>query len=233
MLLKKTEKTIIVSFVAMPAAVKIPAAPEPAANDVLGNRILGQARADFLTRGYSAVTMDAIANELGISKKTLYQNFSSKDALIRDVILGLSREIRAEADALLRHRRLNFAEKLRGFAEGLAQRLHTVTPHAVRDLQRFAPHLHALLNEVRQKDIPYIFGRFVEQGQLTGMVRDDIHPDFTIHFYLHALQGLLQPTSLEQLKLTPTEVYTRAIDLFFGGLLTPTGRKEHEKLFPR
>lgn len=217
----------------MPAAVKIPAAPEPAANDVLGNRILGQARADFLTRGYSAVTMDAIANELGISKKTLYQNFSSKDALIRDVILGLSREIRAEADALLRHRRLNFAEKLRGFAEGLAQRLHTVTPHAVRDLQRFAPHLHALLNEVRQRDIPYIFGRFVEQGQLTGMVRDDIHPDFTIHFYLHALQGLLQPTSLEQLKLTPTEVYTRAIDLFFGGLLTPTGRKEHEKLFPR
>ncbi len=217
----------------MPAAVKIPAAPEPAANDVLGNRILGQARADFLTRGYSAVTMDAIANELGISKKTLYQNFSSKDALIRDVILGLSREIRAEADALLRHRRLNFAEKLRGFAEGLAQRLHTVTPHAVRDIQRFAPHLHALLNEVRQRDIPYIFGRFVEQGQLTGMVRDDIHPDFTIHFYLHALQGLLQPTSLEQLKLTPTEVYTRAIDLFFGGLLTPTGRKEHEKLFPR
>ena len=217
----------------MPTAVKIPAAPEPAANDVLGNRILGQARADFLTRGYSAVTMDAIATELGISKKTLYQHFSSKDALIRDVILGLSHDIRAEADALLRHRRLNFAEKLRGFAEGLAQRLHTVTPHAVRDLQRFAPHLHALLNEMRQKDIPYIFGRFVEQGQLTGMVRDDIHPDFTIHFYLHALQGLLQPTSLEQLKLTPTEVYTRAIDLFFGGLLTPTGRKEHEKLFPR
>ena len=217
----------------MPTAVKIPAAPDPAANDGLGHRSLGQARADVLTRGSSAVTLDGIANELGISKKTLYPHFSSKDALIRDVILGLSREIRAEADALLRHRRLNFAEKLRGFAEGLAQRLHTVTPHAVRDLQRFAPHLHALLNEVRQKDIPYIFGRFVEQGQLTGMVRDDIHPDFTIHFYLHALQGLLQPTSLEQLKLTPTEVYTRAIDLFFGGLLTPTGRKEHEKLFPR
>jgi AcrR family transcriptional regulator len=177
--------------------------------------------------------MDAIATELGISKKTLYQHFSGKDALIRDVILGLSRDIRAEADALLRHRRLNFADKLRGFAEGLAQRLHTVTPHAARDLQRFAPHLYALLHDVRQKDIPYIFGRFVEQGQLTGMVRDDIHPDFTIQFYLHALQGLLQPASLEQLKLTPTEVYTRAIDLFFGGLLTPAGRKEHEKLFPR
>ena len=196
-------------------------------------RILGQARADFLVRGYSAVTMDDIATELGMSKKTLYLHFTGKDAIIREVILGLSREIRADADALLGHRRLNFAEKLRGFAEGLAQRLEAVTPHAIRDLQRFAPSLHALLNEVRQKDIPYIFSRFVEQGQLTGMVRDDIHPDFTIHFYLHALQGLLQPASLEQLKLTPTEVYTRAIDLFFGGLLTPAGRKEHEKLFPR
>ena len=217
----------------MPAAVKIHTAPDPAASDELSVRILGQARADFLIRGYSAMTMDAIASELGISKKTLYQHFSSKEALIRDVILGLSRDIRAEADTLLRHRRLNFAEKLRGFAESLAQRLHPVTPYAVRDLQRFAPHLYALLHDVRQKDIPYIFGRFVEQGQLTGMVRDDIHPDFTIQFYLHALQGLLQPASLEQLKLTPTEVYTRAIDLFFGGLLTPAGRKEHEKLFPR
>jgi AcrR family transcriptional regulator len=109
----------------MPVAVKITAAANSAANDELSNRILGQARADFLTHGYSAVTMDAIATELGISKKTLYQHFSSKDALIRDVILGLSREIRAEADALLRHRRLNFAEKLRGFAEGLAQRMLT------------------------------------------------------------------------------------------------------------
>jgi AcrR family transcriptional regulator len=217
----------------MPVTVKITAAANSAAKDELSNRILGQARADFLTHGYSAVTMDAIATELGISKKTLYQHFSSKDALIRDVILGLSREIRAEADALLRHRRLNFAEKLRGFAEGLAQRMHTVTPHAVRDLQRFAPHLHALLNEVRQKDIPCIFGRFVEQGQLSGIVRDDIQPGFTIHFYLHALQGLLQPACLEKLNLTPTEVYTRAIDLFFGGLLTPAGRKEYEKLFPR
>jgi len=217
----------------MPATVKISAISHSIVSDELNNRILGQARADFLIRGYSAVTMDDIATELGISKKTLYQHFSSKDALIRDVILSLSREIRAEADALLSHRRLNFAEKLRGFAEGLALRLHTVTPHAVRDLQRFAPHLHALLHDVRQKDIPYIFGRFVEQGQITGMVRDDIHPDFTIHFYLHALQGLLAPTSLEQLKLTSTEVYTHAIDLFFGGLLTPAGRKEHEKLFPR
>ncbi|MEI8089446.1 MAG: TetR/AcrR family transcriptional regulator [Opitutaceae bacterium] len=217
----------------MLATVKISAVSSSAVSDELNHRILNQARTDFLIRGYSSVTMDAIASELGISKKTLYQHFSSKDALIGDVILGLSREMRAEADVLLSNHQLNFAEKLRGFAKSLAQRWHTITPHAVRDLKRFAPHLHALLHEVRQKDIPHLFGRFVEQGQLTGMVRDDLQPDLTIHFYLNALQGLLQPNSLEQLKLTPTEVCTRAIDLFFGGLLTPAGFKEHEKLFPR
>lgn len=208
----------------------MPAASSPPSARV---RILLQARRDFFTTGYSGFTMDALAGELGLSKKTLYVHFAGKDEIIAAVIDDLAAEVRRDADALLRDRGLNLAEKLRGFVEGMVERLAAVHPHTFRDLQRFAPALYERLEGVRRTTIPYVFGRFVEEGRIAGMVRDDTRSDFAIEYFQHAVQGLMQPASLERLQLAPREVISAAVDLFFGGLLTNAGRKQYEKLFPR
>ena len=208
-------------------------APTPATGDPAVARILRQARAHFFTHGYCSCTMDDLAAELGMSKKTLYVHFAGKDDIMRAVIEQLGREVRADAEALLASRRLGFSEKLRGFAEGMVQRLSLLNPRTLRDLQRFAPELYELTVEMREKNIPYIFGRFIEEGKLNGKVRDDVDAAFAVEFFLQAMQGLIQPATLDRLGLTPRDLLPRAIDLFFGGLLTPAGRKEHEKLFPR
>ena len=196
-------------------------------------RILGVVRDRLFTYGYNALTMDVLAHELGMSKKTLYVHFASKESLMRAVVEDLSREIRASADELLANRRLNFAEKLRGFAEGMMERTARMNPRLLRDLQRFAPEIYRQVAEMREKNIPYVFGRFIEEGQLAGMVRTDRNPGFAVAFFLSAMNGLIQPATMDGLGLAPREIVPRAIDLLFGGLLTPAGRKEHEKLFPR
>src|SRR3954470_18405418 len=195
-------------------------------------RILRQARADFFAHGYSRFTMDELAKELGLSKKTLYVHFSGKDDIIAAVIQDLGEEVRADAEAILRNRQLTFAEKLRGFVVGMMERLATLNPRTIRDLQRYAPELFARVDDVRRKNIPYIFGRLVEEGQAAGMVRTDVPPPFAIEFFLNAMQGLLQGPALERLRLAPGEVIAQGIDLFFGGLLTPAGHKQYEKSFP-
>lgn len=209
--------------------------PAPAVSDAVAirARILQQARADFFVQGYSSFTMDALAAELGMSKKTLYVHFRGKDEIIGAVIDDLAAEIRTDAEALLAHRELNLAEKLRGFVEGMMERMAHLNPRTVRDLQRFAPRLYAKVEEVRGRTLPYIFGRFVEEGQDAGLVRTSLPPGFAIEFLLQAMQGLMHPTTLERLRLPPRDVIPTAIDLFFGGLLTPAGRKQYEKLFPR
>jgi len=210
----------------MTSAPPLVATPDPAVA-----RILRQAREHFFAHGYCSCTMDDLAAELGMSKKTLYVHFAGKEEIMRAVLEQLGREIRADADALFANRHLGFAEKLRGFAEGMVQRLALLNPRTLRDLQRFAPELYQLTVEMRQKNIPYIFGRFIEEGQIAGKVRTDVSPVFASEFFLQAMQGLVQPASLDRLQLAPRELLPRAIDLFFGGLLTPAGRKEHEKLF--
>lgn len=196
-------------------------------------RIVQAARAQLFVRGYGALTMDELALELGMSKKTLYRHFAGKEELVRAAIEEFAREVRTEADAIIGERGLTFAEKLRGCTGGILQRLGQLSPHLLRDLQRFAPALHALTFELRRKNIPHIFGRLIEQGQLTGKVRDDIDPGFAAEFLLHAMQGLMHPDNLAHLRLAPPETFERAMNLFFGGLLTPAGRKDYEKLFPR
>ena len=221
-----------------PWFMKRPARPRhtpPPGTDPLAHRtrIVRQARSDFFAQGYSRFTMDALAAELGMSKKTLYVHFAGKDEIIAGVIEHLAAEIRADSDALMATRELNFAEKLRAFIEGMVERLTALNPATLRDLQRFAPQLHARLDTVRGKTLPYVFGRFVEEGQLAGLVRANVPPGFATEFLLQAMQGLMQPAALERLRLAPREIIVTAIDLYFGGLLTSTGRKQYEKLFPR
>jgi len=196
-------------------------------------RIVRQAREHLFAHGYCRCTMDDLATELGMSKKTLYAHFSSKDDIMRAVLVQLGAEIRADADALFANRSLSFAEKLRGFAEGMFDRLAHLNPRTPRELQRYAPHLHQLLVDIRQRNIPYVFGRFIEEGQLAGKVRPDVNAAFAVEFFLAAMQTLPQSGALERLKLAPRDLVPNAIDLFFDGLLTPAGRKEHEKLFAR
>lgn len=205
----------------------------PASGDPTASRIIRQAREHFFAHGYCHCTMDELATELGMSKKTLYVYFRSKDAIMHAVLDQLGAEVREEAEALFANRSLGFSEKLRGFAESMFVRLARLNPRTPRELQRFAPHLHQQLMEIRQRNIPYIFGRFIEEGQLAGKVRADINAPFAIEFFLQAMHGLINSEAMERHQMAPRDLVPRAIDLFFGGLLTPAGRKEHEKLFAR
>lgn len=210
----------------------VPTLPASAPEADARRRILRQARAHFFAHGYVTFTMDDLAAELGMSKKTLYVHFSGKDEIIGAVLRDLGDEVRADAEGLLRSRELNFAEKLRSFVEGMMQRLATLDPRTLRELQRHAPELFARVDEMRRKNIPYIFGRLIEEGQAAGYVRADLPVTFAIEFFLHAMQGLLQGPVLERLRLTPSTALAQGVDVFFGGLLTNAGRKQYEKLFP-
>ena len=208
----------------------MPAASPNVAPPALRDRILQTARVHFFAYGYTALTMDELAAELGVSKKTLYVHFPSKDQLVGEILQLFVGEIRTSADTIFGDRSLSFTVKLRRFSEAMVKRLQ-LNPHIFRDLQRAAPHMYQQVEELRHHNIPLIFGRLIHEGQAAGMVRSDVDPAFAVEFWRPAIQTLMHPDSLERLKLTPDEIFSRATQLFFGGLLTPAGRKDYEKNF--
>ena len=213
------------------AATPLPAAaPETDAPD---HRILAAARQHLFKFGYNALTMDDLAHELGMSKKTLYLHFPGKDAIIDQIIDGIGRSARAEMDAILNHPKLTFAQKLRAVVDVIAPRLALLSPAMMRELQRYAPKIFQKIDELRKKNIPYVFGRLFRAGIAEGAVHPDIDPDFAALFWLQAVRGLVHPETLAVTQLTTQQTVQKALELFVGGLLTPTGRKDYEKLFPR
>ncbi len=198
----------------------------PAARD----RILQAAREHLFAHGYSAFTMDDLARELGMSKKTLYRHFPGKDAIVERIIDGFATDVRAMADAVFTDRQQPFTAKLHRFTAEMVRRFARLRPHVLRDLERSAPHIYRHIEEVRYRNIPLVFGRLLRQGQAAGMVRADVDPAFAIEFWRPAMQSLMHPATLDRLQLSPEQVFTQAIELFFGGLLTSAGHKEYEKL---
>ncbi len=192
-------------------------------------RILYAARTILFTYGYPALTMDALAAELGMSKKTLYVHFRSKDAIAGTIIDELGRSIRGRMDALLGDRRLDFTRKLAGVVDVVGSTLARASPGLLHNLQRSAPQLYQKIDDIRSRNVPHVFGRLIRAGQAEGKVRAGLDPDFAVAFWLQAIRGLLQPAVLEATQLTPRQTLERAVRIFFGGLLTSAGHHDYEK----
>ncbi|HUJ42013.1 MAG TPA: TetR/AcrR family transcriptional regulator [Opitutaceae bacterium] len=205
-----------------------PSPPRPAAPAARA-RILDVARTHLFAYGFSVLTMDDLARELGMSKKTLYVHFPSKDAIAGAILDDIGRSIRTQLDTALAHPQLTFAQKLCRVIDVVGAVLSKVSPSTLRDLQRYAPHLYQKIEEVRQKNVPYVIGRLIRTGLAEGKVRRGIDPAFAAEFWLQAIRGLVQPAVLDRTQLTPRQTLEKALHLFFHGLLTAAGRHDYEK----
>lgn len=207
----------------------MPAYPlKPDTDLAVRERIIAAAHNHLFSYGYSALTMDDLARELGVSKKTLYVHFRSKDEIVESILDAFAADVRAMADGLFADNDQPFAKKFRQLGEAMMKRFSKLTPHMLRDLQRFAPKLYVKIDEMRRKNIPYVFGQVIREGQAAGAVRADVDPQLAIEFWRCAITSLMQPEAMERLAMGPDKIFKNAINLFFAGLLTPAGRKDYE-----
>jgi AcrR family transcriptional regulator len=182
-------------------------------------RILEKAEQCFLAHGYSRVTMDDIATELRMSKKTLYRCFSSKEELGEAAIVALFARIGEELRAILEDERRDFGERLEAFARTLAG--HYGRGAAVlRDLQRDAPALWQKLLELRRQAVQERFGAFVAAGVRAGALRSDVEPRLVIRMVLTLVDQLMRPDVLAELEMTAEQLFPRMLGVVLDGIRT-------------
>src|SRR5690242_12818747 len=76
------------------------------------SRIVAGARRHFFANGFRGVTMDELARELGMSKKTLYVSFPGKLDLVRAVIASKAADIGADLEQITSAKDADFPGKL-------------------------------------------------------------------------------------------------------------------------
>lgn len=205
-----------------------PDEPEDGIDDTPPGRILREARAILVRDAYSGLRMDTLAFALGMSKKTLYAHFASKDALVAAVLDASGRALRrrvAEAMAAPGP----FTDRCRLVLRLVAAHLDVLTPALLQDLQRFAPGLHRKIDARKDAGILRLLRQVLELGIAQGSVRDDLEVGFVAALWLQILKGFGGPAAIPRGGFTPSQAIDRAIDLLFRGLLTPVGRRQYAR----
>ncbi len=188
------------------------------------DRIVRVAERVFLRSGFSRVLMDDLARELGMSKKTVYSHFASKEDLLRSVLAQRVSEVDEGLGAIVRARE-SFPAKLGHVACFLQGKIAEVSPVFLEDIQRYAPECFRVVEEFRGRAIPNYFGRLFDEGIRAGHVRRQVNRDLLIRMLVLSIQGIIRPEAVGELRLHPREALDHILAITFDGILTPKGRK--------
>lgn len=189
-------------------------------------RIVGAARRHFFTHGFRGVTMDDLAAELGMSKKTLYAHFPKKTVLVEAVLLDKFQEIEENLNRVTSECSTDFAAALHQFLATIHQHMAEIQPPFLRDLQRETPEMFELIERRRRQVVRQYFGKLLGEGRKGGMIRKDVPVNLVLEILLGAAQAIINPTKLAELGITPQTGPTAIITVILEGVLTEKGRSQ-------
>ena len=200
------------------------APPRNRKNEFGQQRIVEAARAHFFCHGFRSVTMDELAEELGISKKTLYAHFPGKIELLEAVLADKFAGVEAKLNEIARAHPHDFSMALHELLANMQRELDEIKPPFIRDMRQKAPHVFKVIERRRAALIERFFGKLFIEGQRAGMVRKDVPAKLTIEILLAIVQAIMNPLKMEELGMTPKEGFAGILKIILEGALTRRGR---------
>jgi AcrR family transcriptional regulator len=171
--------------------------------------ILEGARKLFYEHGFSQVSMDELARHLGMSKKTLYNYFESKEVLLLTIVIELKNDLSEGVDSLLLDDTLDFPDKIHRIFAFVGTKLSAFTQNFILDLKRSSPQIWSMVEEYRREAAFLRFNRLLEQGMTRGYVRRDVNKTLAVMLYAAAIETILNP---EFRKLVPEQMESEIPD---------------------
>lgn len=200
--------------------------PEHPTGGPVALKIIAAARSRYLALGFRNVTMDDLAEELGMSKKTLYEHFPSKRALLETVLLSKFQEAEADLDRIAADLSPGVVPVLRRMLACMRMHAEEIRPAFIHDIRRKAPELFDLIQTRRGEALQRNFGRLITEGQKMGAIREDISSGLMVEILMSAVDSILNPTKLAELGISLKTGITAILSLLLEGAFTESGRSK-------
>ncbi len=191
--------------------------------------ILNKAMEMFLAYGFKSVTMDDIAAQLGISKKTIYQHFANKTDLVEACTLNLFESISCGIDNI-REQGKNSIEEIFIIRSFMMQHLNNETASPFYQLQKFFPKIFSCL---RSKQFEKMNGCMLEnlsKGIEHGLYRPEIDIDFISRIYFTGLTGIKDGDIFPADFFNVQDLTKKYLEYHLRGIVTEKGLKILEEI---
>lgn len=191
-------------------------------------RIIAKAREQFFRYGVKSVTMDDIARELGISKKTIYQHFEDKDAIVYQLMVGEMAQDKCEWDALEKSSS-NVIEKIVKSMDIISKVFAEINPSTFFDIKKYHPKTWQLFQEHKQNFIMESIRKELLQGIEQGFFRTDTKVEILARMRMEQIEMGFDPQLFPTSKFNLIEVELTMLDHFIRGILTSKGLEMYEE----
>lgn len=181
--------------------------------------------------------MDDIAQELAMSKKTLYKYFPGKLELLSATFDVLKTRLAIKVQTLLDNKYIPFAAKLKSLLTVVATDLAPINPELLEDLRDHAPAVWKELQEYIRESAYLRFHKLIQEGMEKGYVASHVNISLVVFLYASAIQNLIDPKFLSQfpkemrdnMGLKTSEIYDQAIQIIYQGILTEEAKEAYQQ----
>ncbi len=187
-------------------------------------RIKHKAHELFMQFGLKSVSMDDIATKLGISKKTIYQYYADKDALVDDVIKSVLQHSEACCDADTK-KADNAVHEIFLAMDFIMEVFRSMNPSLLFDMQKYYP---AAYQKFAKHKNDYLFGVIkhnLKRGMEEGLYRDDLKVEVIARFRVESMMLPFNPEFHTKVKLNLAAVEQEITLHFLFGMVSPKGYK--------
>ncbi|OWW26623.1 hypothetical protein B4Q04_02760 [Zobellia sp. OII3] len=196
------------------------------------DRFLEFALSKFTKFGSKRFTLDDLAHELGISKKTIYENFKGKEEIIQESLVALLNKLRYQINECVEKEKSDPIRAVIAIYRIGLDTFKSFSPTFLRSLKKYYPNVYRLFNDFRENDVSVLVKDLLLNGQGKGQIRKDVDIDLTYELYYNRMEYIVQAENknfYEQ--FTPEELLNHIIINNLRGIATKEYLNKNDSIF--
>jgi TetR/AcrR family transcriptional regulator, cholesterol catabolism regulator len=191
-------------------------------------RILLRAHDLFNKYGLRSVSMDDIAAQLGMSKKTLYQYYTDKDELV-DAVFVTTMDQNQTACRLDRQRAENPIHEVFLAYDMVQEMFANMNPSVLFELHKYHPGTYKKFQEYKNGFLYQMIRTNIETGIREELYREDVDVDVLTRFRIHSIMLGFDPEVFPSNRSRLVHIEQQLLENFMYGLATAKGVKLIQK----
>jgi TetR/AcrR family transcriptional regulator, cholesterol catabolism regulator len=186
------------------------------------HRIQEQAKTLFMKYGMRSVSMDDIAGELGMSKKTIYQYFADKDELVDAVVNQDIRDMQSDCNFCF-NEAADAIEEIFLTMDRILGHFRDLNPMLLYDLQKFHFNSYKKFKENKDTFLLEIIRKNIQRGIDEGLYRPDLDVEILSRYRLESMMVPFNIDMFPPSRFNLADVTLVIIEHFVFGLTTLKG----------
>jgi len=188
-------------------------------------RILNKARELFFSFGIRSITMDDIAHQMGVSKKTIYQFYADKNQIVEKVICDLIAGHGSKVEALFQDADHAVHEVILQ-TQVIADIFQSIKPGVFFELQKYFPDTWTLLDGHKSNCVLQGIIKNLQRGVMEGLYRPGIDIPTIAHIRLVQINSVLNLQDFPTDKFNYQTILNQLTELYLYGVSTQEGQAQ-------